>query len=257
MENAVEALKTAAAVLIFIIAITISFTMFSKAKATTDSIVKMQDKQAYLESDEVDNGILYTSSTLIGESQDEGSNNSKIPGMTIEGYRIVDFNDVISVLYRYATEKYGITIVKDNKAVARFDSNTEALVNRHIETELSNHSENLKKIIRDGKYINNITIDLKDMYKVSGENVYEAPWGGDYSEVRKRIACDITGDDYTNNGTKSIYHGKNLEQYKNNKFIEIVRQKDNNKYVKDENNNDTTLVQTSEMPTIEIVYIIQ
>ena len=65
MENAVQALKTAAAVLIFVIAITVSFTMFSKAKVTADAVIKIQDKQKYLESAEVDNGILYTSSTAI------------------------------------------------------------------------------------------------------------------------------------------------------------------------------------------------
>ena len=45
MENAVQALKTAAAVLIFVIAITVSFTMFSKAKVTADAVIKIQDKQ--------------------------------------------------------------------------------------------------------------------------------------------------------------------------------------------------------------------
>ena len=49
MENAVEALKTAAAILVFVIAITVSFTMFSKAKTTADSIITMQDKQEYLD----------------------------------------------------------------------------------------------------------------------------------------------------------------------------------------------------------------
>ena len=49
MENAAQALKTAAAVLIFIIAITVAFTMFSRAKATTDTIIKSQDEQEYLE----------------------------------------------------------------------------------------------------------------------------------------------------------------------------------------------------------------
>ena len=36
-----EALKTAAAVLIFVMALTVSFNMFSKAKATADSKVKV------------------------------------------------------------------------------------------------------------------------------------------------------------------------------------------------------------------------
>ena len=50
MENVAEALKMAAAVLIFIIAIATSFSIFGTAKQTSDSIITMRDKQAYLES---------------------------------------------------------------------------------------------------------------------------------------------------------------------------------------------------------------
>ena len=64
MENAVDALKTAVAVLIFIIAITASFTMFAKAKVTADSIITSKDKQEYLESAELDE-VLYTDSESI------------------------------------------------------------------------------------------------------------------------------------------------------------------------------------------------
>ena len=62
MENAADALKLAAAILIFIIAIATSFSLFGTAKETADSIITMRDKQAYLEAAELDNGILYTSS---------------------------------------------------------------------------------------------------------------------------------------------------------------------------------------------------
>ena len=60
MENAADALKLAAAILIFILAIASSFSLFGKAKETADFIITMRDKQAYLEEATLDNGILYT-----------------------------------------------------------------------------------------------------------------------------------------------------------------------------------------------------
>ena len=99
MENAVEALKTAAAVLVFVIAITVSFTMFSKAKTTADSIITMQDKQEYLEADE-----------LVGEQYE--SSTKSITGMNANGDRIVNLEDIVSAIYRYNLEIYGVTIIE-------------------------------------------------------------------------------------------------------------------------------------------------
>ena len=65
MENAADALKMVAAILIFIIAIASSFSLFGTAKQTADSIIGMRDKQKYLEAAELDNGIFYTSSSAI------------------------------------------------------------------------------------------------------------------------------------------------------------------------------------------------
>ena len=71
MENAADALKMAAAVIIFMIAIASSFSLFGQAKQTADSIIGMRDKQKYLEAAELDGGILYTSASAIaGEDND-------------------------------------------------------------------------------------------------------------------------------------------------------------------------------------------
>ena len=105
MENAADALKMAAAILIFIIAIASSFSLFGLAKQTSDSIIAMRDKQSYLEAAELDNGILYTSSSAIQTSS--GTDEiSSVSGFTIYGDRIVDISDVFSTIYRYSVEKY-------------------------------------------------------------------------------------------------------------------------------------------------------
>lgn len=179
MENAVQALKTATAVFIFVIAITVSFTMFSKAKATADAVITAQDKQKYLESPDLNKGILYTSK--------EDIESSSIPTMTKEGYRIVDMDDVISSLYRYSLEKYGITIVRDKKVVARFDSSTESLLSNwdtyseQIKQEVVDNLNKNTKVKIDGTFIQNIfTTDvIKRLYKSKDSNgkvTVDAKW---------------------------------------------------------------------------------
>ena len=119
MENAADALKMAAAILIFIIAIASAFSLFGIAKQTADSIIKMRDKQAYLEAAELES-VLYTSSSAIAEGD-------KVSHMNTKGDRIVGVEDVISTIYRYNKEKYGVTIVKqsDGTVIARYDTGTE------------------------------------------------------------------------------------------------------------------------------------
>lgn len=258
MENAVDALKTAVAVLIFIIAITASFTMFAKAKVTADSIITSRDKQEYLESADLAN-ILYTDSTSIQSAT-----------MTQFGDRIVQVEDVISSIYRYNLEKYGVTIVSTNgEVLARFDSNTENIMRQWYnitDTDIKT-SEVIKGDFAD-KIKDNISInanryitgeikldkdDLKRLYEVhvTGNNQIKvgAPWYGNESEIIKRCNIDISGaGTYTYN--KINYTGKDIYTKLNGKqIIEVINEIDNSKYVGD------TLLQDYQLPTIEIVYI--
>lgn len=275
MENAVEALKTAAAVLIFVIAITVSFTMFSKAKATADAIITSKDKQEYLEAAELDNGILYTSSEAISKAGDT-EDQSAISGMTTKGDRIVGIDDVISTIYRYYLEKYGVTIMKsDGTVIARFDSATESFVqswtidmkgkdnndNELTANELLNkYEEQIKRNISN-TYVSNVDIDLETLYKVttkdsdtSSTKEIGAPWYGTESEIIKRINADLEGINYIKNGQK--YEGKTLKELlNNNKIIEVVNEIDTSEYIKD-GENKTSLLKEYQLPTIEVVYII-
>ena len=258
MENAVDALKTSVAVLIFIIAITASFTMFAKAKVTADSIITSRDKQEYLESADLAN-ILYTDSTSIQSAT-----------MTQYGDRIVQVEDVISSIYRYNLEKYGVTIVSTNgEVLARFDSNTENImrqwyniVDKDGKTADSIRNEFAEKIknniqINAKKYLNSgqeISLDIESLYKVdvTGNTSIKvgAPWYGNESEIIKRCNTDISGtSNYEYNNIK--YTGKNIYHILKNStnIIEVINEIDNSKYVGD------TLLQDYQLPTIEIVYI--
>ena len=272
MENAAQALKTAAAVLIFVIAITVSFTMFSKAKATADAIITSKDKQEYLEAAELDNGILYTSSEAISKAGDTETQ-SAISGMTTKGDRIVGIDDVISTIYRYYLEKYGVTIMTSSGTViARFDSATESFVQSWTEdmqgtdsngqtlsaNELLNkYEEQIKSNISNTYISNQINIDLKSIYQLdtSSTKKFGAPWYGTESEIIKRINSDLAGTNYIKNG--QTYQGKGLKaQLESKKIIEVVNEIDTSEYIKD-GENTTSLLKEYQLPTIEVVYIIE
>ena len=268
MENAVQALKTAAAVLIFTIAITLSFTMFSKAKVTADTVLKSQDDQEYLEAAELKDK-LYVSSADI-----ESGENTKF---TTEGYRIVKEDDVISTLYRYNLEKYGVTIAKENgDIIARYDSNTESIVRQYynITSEAKKkYIEQLKKNTTIKKWNNGSKLELKyeynkenedSLYKlytlkeVTGSNIKcGAPWYGNDTEINKRINADVGGYAYKLNNQKREIGTSLHDELKNKTIVEVVNEIDNSDYLKDDNGADTSLLQQYELPTVEIVYIIK
>lgn len=274
MENAVEGLKTAAAVLVFIIAITVAFTMFSKARVTTDAIVTSQDKQEYLEAAGLDNGILYTSSGAIDDVT--SGVESTVSGMTIHGDRIVKIEDVISTIYRYNIEKYGVTIIERSSGdvFARFDSSTENIMRQWYNikgidtdgdgtvdksaTQVKNeYRTNLINNLKN-RYCNIGTLDLADLYEIDvvGNSGIKcgAPWYGNETEILKRCNSDIKGVPYILNNQE--YQGKGLETELSGKtIIEVINEIDTSKYLEDTTDGKTNLLQEYQLPTIEILYI--
>lgn len=84
MENAVEALKMAGFMLLFIIALSITMITLTQAKTTADSLVKNQDRQQSYQYIEVTGDL----SKLLS--------------------RTVTLADIIPTLYRYAQEDYAV-----------------------------------------------------------------------------------------------------------------------------------------------------
>lgn len=84
MENAVEALKMAGFMLLFIIALSITMITLTQAKTTSDSLVKNQDRQQSYQYIEVTGDLSKSLS------------------------RTVTLADIIPTLYRYAQEDYAI-----------------------------------------------------------------------------------------------------------------------------------------------------
>ena len=88
MDNAIEALKMAFAVFVFVIALTISMSALSQAKIVSDEVFYMADKTNFYE---------YTS-----DDEEKIKENS-------EG-RIVSMETIIPTLYRYYKENFKVTI---------------------------------------------------------------------------------------------------------------------------------------------------
>lgn len=132
MDNAVDALKIAFAMLVFVMAITVSITAFDQAKATSDEVFYMADKTNFYE---------YTS-------------DDKIP----DG-RIVSIETIIPTLYRYYKENFNVIILdKDGKEVCTFN----------LEKEIQDYSKNYK----NAPWLGNANEDtkLRVDVEVSGEH---------------------------------------------------------------------------------------
>lgn len=249
MENAANALKMAAAILIFIIALACSFSLFGTAKQTADSIIGMRDKQKYLEAAELE-GVLYTTSSSVtadGTQFDE------------RGNRIVTASDVFSTIYRYSIERYGVTIIDKNGNVkARFDSITETNYFNNWDSRSTEEQDAIAEKIKSNLSNNYVTVNLnrhslEDLYKLTNENnqiSHQAIWYGSPEDINKRINADIVGKDFPKAGLK--YEGKNLYNLLNGKtIVEVTNEIDNSKYLE-----DSSLLQQYNMPTVEIIYIV-
>lgn len=125
------------------------------------------------------------------------------------------------------------------------------------ENYASEISENIKTSYCDNPELS--ISDLENLYKVditkgSGDITHGAPWYGNEEEIKKRVGSDLNGSDYIYNGQK--YKGKDLITTLTGKtIIEVTNEIDNSKYLKD-GTETTDLLQQYEMPTIEVVYII-
>ncbi len=105
MDNAIDALKIAFAVLVFVMALSVSMRVFSQAKTVSDEVFYMTDKTNFYE---------YTS-------------DDKMP----EG-RIVSGETIIPTLYRYYKENFNV-IIKDTDGDVMWEFNLEKEIKAYNE----------------------------------------------------------------------------------------------------------------------------
>ncbi len=94
MENAVDALKLAFGVLVFVIALTVIMTMFTQARETSDLVLQRSDITEFMD---------YTEQSQI------------VGGITLSGEeRVVGLETIIPTLYKYYKENYTVVFLNSN-----------------------------------------------------------------------------------------------------------------------------------------------
>lgn len=262
-ENISEALVMAASVLIFVIALSVIFSLISQAKSTSDAILYSYDNTKYYYDEDLEN-ITYTTARDVN--------------------RTVTMETIMPTVYRYIKEHYGVTIFnKNGEIIARFDETTESIVN-NWPTYLKEARKNTKEesaCEKHYKYLKDLAIaaklqegferhyrDYNDLEKLWEEIYYSdkksgnikikygTPWLGDEGKIALRLNKDFGGG--IAQYASGDHTGLNLlENYKNKEFTEIyLFVSDNSGIEKDELSGDSVVV-TSTTKKLEIIYVMQ
>ncbi len=174
MENAVDALKIAFAVFVFVLAITVTFSVISQAKSTADNVLYYSDETNFY-------------NNLASKEKN----------------RIVSITDVISTLYRYRDELISVTLKLDGEEYI-FNSGSETVIKDNGEIDTNNpklnseedKDKNLKNFINKVLLKKYGGIERGTTFK---EEFGEAPYSGIYD-----IGTD--GSEITlSSGDKKVY----------------------------------------------------
>lgn len=183
MEDAVQALKMAFAVFVFVFALSVAFYVLSQARSTAEVVFYAADKTNYYDNVQSDSHIT----------------------------RIVGLETVIPTLYRYYRENFAVQIMdKDGKILQLFDTDVEGEVfaaSKVIKNRRTNRQNVLMKLYGD----NRRTSNNYNTY------MFDAPWNGTTDEDAKaRIDFYIKGEkgyinnalvDYTDRGLYTVNGG--------------------------------------------------
>lgn len=260
MENAAEALKMAFAVFVFVIALTLVFSVISQARATADAVFKLHDRDVSF--------------------YDELEGTTNLSSYRNNSYRTVGWSTVVPTIYRYKMENYGVTIIdegSDNPGhiVARFSEKTEDVAQNYFKNKKNNISKDHVKYLNEHilKTVNS-TPELKEyddadnnstsnslyqlffkLYKLDKANQdFGALWLNNDEYMVDRLDADLGEDENKEATFSSGKHkglglanktSKNGKKYKNESFIEYFKTVETTKP-----NGDTDTI-------FEIIYVVQ
>lgn len=171
MDNAIDALKIAFAVLVFVIALTITMRVFSQAKEVSDEVFYMADKTNFYE---------YTSDERIPEG------------------RIVSGETIIPTLYRYYKENFNVIIL---------DANGKELCTFNLEQEIKDYNNDYKS----APWLGNANVDTKlrvDIEVVGGKGTIN---GVEYkAQISEGILDYVKGKRFKETFREYRYSGKEI-----------------------------------------------
>ena len=202
MENAVEGLKLAFAVLLLTMALSLTIAFFSKARITAETMLHSSDKTAYYD---------YTKYSVPQDTS---------------GNRIVGYETIIPTLYKYDKERYKVT----------FKSGTydESTGNVTITGPLSIYKTSSTRANWNKNYTNDFdgnttstsvynTLDICS-FDIVEETQRNEPWVGSTEQVKLHLDAIFSGGSYQlpQNPLLSISYAGNKLSNRNNRFIEQI-----------------------------------
>ena len=159
MENAADALKMAAWVLIFVVALSIIINAFGMARQTTDILISYNDN------------VYYTDYVEQGNTE-----------------RKVGYETIIPAIYRAYKENYKIIFLNNDGTPMYFyeNKNTKEQIN-YIDLEKQNvgndtAKEEFIKYIVTGKEINNSQYKFENSYDIKNNGLYNQIKGKQFTE---------------------------------------------------------------------------
>lgn len=164
MENMVDALKLAFAVIVFVMAITIAFTVFSQAQHTSEFIFHRTDK------------------TNFEEHLEESQTQKKIVGM----------ETILPLVARYIdyNENYSIEIQKENgDTIVIFDLLEDRKANRTVSQTRKRLEEEMQKLVKNYQNSKFSESYSEEVYR--GE-VYETESGETFEKTNTNTKIRIT-----------------------------------------------------------------
>lgn len=200
MENAIDALKMAFAIFVFVMALSISITMFSELNETSKVLISARDITEYYH---------YGTST--------------------EKTRTVGLESIIPTLYKYYTENYTVLFLSDKDENG--DGVPEPLQLYDCKTDRSLWGNGTATGVI-GKYYNNDKGDNNPVcvFDLSEETLRDEPWTGSAEDIKANIDAFLNGTkvNYTIKGVTETYDyskystGGFYKKYSGRKFKEIL-----------------------------------
>jgi len=175
MDDAVQALTMAFAVIVFVFALSISMMLIGQARETAEILVEYSDLTAFYDNIQLDS--------------DSGTTG------TTETTRIVGLDTVIPTLYRYYKENFCVKIYdEDNNLLQIFDVNIETNLRSAVANTKAGTDSTNQELIKDEAYIKIYNDESKPYC------LYGAPWLGSTETLKQRVDFFVNGDaGYINN----------------------------------------------------------
>lgn len=196
MENAVDALKIAFAIFVFVMALSLTIYMFTQARETADIVLQSSDVTEFMD---------YTSLEELEE------------GTTMVGSeRIVGLETIIPTLYKYYKENYTVIFLEGNGSpMTLYETKTNV---------------NLWSTGYTNRYYSNNQDTRICSFDVDEETRRHEPWTGNTDYYKQNLDCFLSGETFvfpSGNGEEYNYgsiigRGGFMEQYKNAQFRESL-----------------------------------